>query len=751
MTLLSGGRVDAYLSRLRTTDIQHDGHGLMRLHAAHLMAVPYHNLRGLGQELGEPAPLEEAVDDAIAGVGGSSDRTTVPFTLLLQSLGFDARLVSAQVKEPNDHVVCVVTVGGRRFLCDVGNGWPCLRPWVLDADVQEQQHQGQRFRFVPRSPRGPELLRVLPDGTTRTACVVDAALRLHGGAPLGGASHTLRATSVRTDVVLSLSGLTYRRDTRFGRFERRVCGREGLEALLVGPFGLPLALVGRALDHVARWRPDLLVRPRWFALGCGEIGQSAGLPVPPRRVVPDVLITLATVGREASVSRLLDSLDAEVRESGYPGRVGALIVDNHDAPRAATTVSKGGTTHYRIPITNLRATLDEAAAAGAIPAWRDGSPAPIGVARTAQLAALRAHLEVPLVGLPHPTNHPTVVWMVDDDVAFCQLGADGEPRRRTNLLYRAARYWAEMPQHAVVLGTFTGDPPVPGLDCLEGQLSDLVACVRGLLAVGPYGSWQPPPTPAPVFDAYYDLTESERPGSRTTWPYAAHQVGEPARAVALRLLLDIPRLLDGQQLTRPLTWDGDDADPRPSMRRGGNALFLDLDALFRWPTPVLTTSDGVTTRRADTIWAALAAADDPTAVVEATLPLLHGREGQRAELGTDPSVDAALHSAAQLRGVVLARAVAGRRSIPQELAARERKVSAHRARVRRRLVDLGQWVREFLAWHCEDIDEAIEPALRALHELGRRTEREIPAGDPAELEAFVRDLPASTEAWRGIW
>ena len=507
-----------------------------------------------------------------------------------------------------------------------------------------------------------------------------------------------------------------------------------------------------ALGVVARRRPDLFAEPRWFALGRGHARDSAAVEPPAREEVPDVLISLATVGRGPSVRRLLDTLAEEVRNSGYPGRVGVLIVENHARIEASDEPGPRGIAVHRVPIEDTRPALNRAADAGVLPPVGKQLPVPIGAAREAQLAALRAHLDTPIPGLPHPADHPLVVWMVDDDLAFQQLAPDGRIDRHTHLLFRAARFWSELPQHAVVLGTFTGDPPVPGLDSLSGQLHDLAENLSRMQALGPDAGWQPPATPPPTFDAYYDLTEAQAPRPDAVWPYAPHRAGEPVRNVALDLLHDLTRLLNGQQLTRPLVWDGTEAAPRPSLRRGGNALFLDLDALFRWPTPVLATADGVATRRADTVWAALAQAEEPGAVVEATLPLLHGREGQATRPGHDSVDEAGRHTAAQIRGVVLARAVAEDRRVEHELPAREARVTAQRRGLRARLADLRGRVLALATWSDPTLDTALAKAADVLDTLDRLAEASEPLpGDARELDAFLARLPEAVRTWRGGW
>lgn len=769
LTALSGDRVDAYLGRLGAPRVAHDADGLASLQTAHLTAVPFHNLLLLAND-GRPwglQPLERVVDDAIAGVGGNCDRTTPPFAALLRSLGFDVQLAAATVREPGDHFVSIVRIDGERFLADVGNGHPYLSPWRLDGGVQEQSVYSWRFRFEPDAPGGPRLVRHLPAGDSRTVYVVDPSPRNYADfAPIVRAHYTeaafgpflggLRAVRIRPEAVLTLRDSEYARDTAIGRSLRRIISREATECLLIERFGLPPALIAEAMDVLARRRPDLFgEEPRWVALGRGTVEASADVERPKRDAVPDVLVTLATVGRGRSVTRLLDSLAAEVQESGYPGKVGVILVENHTRDQTQASGVEGDPpelTVHRIHVDDVKAALARATRAGVLPHLGDVLPLPIGAAREAQLAVLRAHFALPIHGLPHPSRHPTVVWMVDDDVAFLQLGREGNVRRRTNLLFRAARYWATLPQHAVVLGAFTGDPPVPALDSLGGQLRDLTENVERMLRLGPAARWDPPADPPARFDAYYDLTEADVPQRDAFWPYAPGSDG-PVRDVALALLRDLGRLLDGQQLTRPLVWDGDEAEPVASLRRGGNALFLDLDALFRWPTPVLACADGVFTRRADSIWAALAQAEDPGAVVEATLPLFHGREGQAVEQSADVDPGrASAQCAAQVRGVVLARAIAEGRDVRTELQARETRVRAHRVVLAARLASLRAAIAGFARWDDPVVEAATGAAMGVLDALDRRALGGVPRpGNADELAAFLGHLPASVRSWREGW
>ena len=741
-------RLDAYLAALGSPTVEHTVDGLARLQQAHLRAVPFHNLLLLANQ-GRPfplQPLEAVIDHAIEGVGGNCDRTTPPFIALLTALGFDATLIAATVNELGDHFAGLVTIDGQRFLCDVGNGHPYLDPWNLDGGTQTRTWLGWTFRFEPNHPHGPTLFRQLPTGWKRVYTVhplpqpygaFEGIVRAHYTRPgFGPFFSSLRAVRLTDHALLTLRDHAYGRDSRLGRSTRRLVTAEALHQALTGPFRLHPPLVADALSVLERRKPALFARPSWV--------DQVDLPVPlrvDRADVPDILVSVATIGRPEALKRLLTTLDQERRASGYPGRVGVLVVHNHDEgpPEGTDTV-------HHVPIGAAWSHLERTAELGLLPA-PNALPLPIGSAREAQLAILRAHFDAPRPGLPHPADHPTVVWMLDDDMAFAQHGPNGVTRS-THLLFRVARAWATLPEQAVVLGTYTGDPPIPALDGLGGQLDDLTRLLRDLASVTPDSSWNPSISRRMPED-YYDLATAPPSGARGSW-----LVSGPAREVALDLICQLPRLLDGQQLTRPLVWDGIDHPPRSSVRRGGNTVFLDLDALFRWPTPVLGCADGVQTRRADTIWATLAGADDPAAVREITLPLLHGRAGQRPQLPRRIHADALTRRAtqattAQVRGTALARAVACG-DPEQRLRRREQRVTEHRQELVNGLERLELALCGLHVWDDAQVDAAVERAKAVVHQLRLRSQPPTP-GDPSEFTAFLDRLPTAIQAWRQAW
>lgn len=121
---------------------------LRELQVAHLLAVPFENL---SIHANEPIVLEdEALYTKIVegGRGGFCYEANGLFAALLRALGFDVRMLSAEVanaeggfSQPFDHMALMVSLD-ERWLVDVGFGDSFLEP--LRLDERGEQAQGSR-------------------------------------------------------------------------------------------------------------------------------------------------------------------------------------------------------------------------------------------------------------------------------------------------------------------------------------------------------------------------------------------------------------------------------------------------------------------------------------------------------------------------------------------------------------------------------------------------------------------------------
>ncbi|XXY44819.1 arylamine N-acetyltransferase [Sorangium sp. So ce269] len=142
--------LERYLSRLQVAaPPPPTERGLRDLHLAHLVHVPFENL---DIHLGRPIDLApQAVLDKLVtqGRGGFCYELNSAFAWLLERCGMHVELLQARVYKadgsmgpPFDHLALRVTLGGERFLADVGFGASAWYPLRLDVAGPQNDPSG---------------------------------------------------------------------------------------------------------------------------------------------------------------------------------------------------------------------------------------------------------------------------------------------------------------------------------------------------------------------------------------------------------------------------------------------------------------------------------------------------------------------------------------------------------------------------------------------------------------------------------
>ncbi|WP_428098583.1 arylamine N-acetyltransferase family protein [Candidatus Rariloculus sp.] len=149
--------LEAYFRRIGYDGPREPDRGTLRaLHRLHPMAIPFENLHTLmGQRVAlDPASLQRKLIQDRRG-GYCFEHNTL-FAEVLESLGFEVETLSARVvfnhegepAGPRTHMVLLVRLGERTYVCDVGFGGLTLTgPLLLEADI-EQTTPHERFRLV---------------------------------------------------------------------------------------------------------------------------------------------------------------------------------------------------------------------------------------------------------------------------------------------------------------------------------------------------------------------------------------------------------------------------------------------------------------------------------------------------------------------------------------------------------------------------------------------------------------------------
>jgi N-hydroxyarylamine O-acetyltransferase len=151
-----GVRLEEYFRR-----VGHEGAStatldtLRRLHGLHAQAIPFENLSPL---LGEAVKLDLAsLEEKLVrqGRGGWCFEQNIFFTHVLRAVGFDVKTLAARVRwnvpagvtTARSHMLMLVTIGGERFIADVGFGGLTLTaPLRLEPDVEQPtMHEPHRL------------------------------------------------------------------------------------------------------------------------------------------------------------------------------------------------------------------------------------------------------------------------------------------------------------------------------------------------------------------------------------------------------------------------------------------------------------------------------------------------------------------------------------------------------------------------------------------------------------------------------
>lgn len=224
-----------------------------------------------------------------------------------------------------------------------------------------------------------------------------------------------------------------------------------------------------------------------------------------------------------------------------------------------------------------------------------------------------------------------VVWILDDDKRLSSLVLrDGHLRLRPEdtigqlLALRSSGV-------DIVLGIDTGSAPLPASMTMRVQLVDLQANLADLKTLSPTAQW-PDRLPDNLAkmealpDAYYhDLAHDSTWHLESPFGFVPESQNTTVHDTFLELCRRAPRILAGEQVFRRLFVRANaPLHTRPSVQRGGNTLFVDLDALVDVPNR-MPEANGRSSRRSDMVSSIFNASVRGRRVEQASFAVYHDR------------------------------------------------------------------------------------------------------------------------------
>jgi N-hydroxyarylamine O-acetyltransferase len=134
-----------------------------KLVKAHLIKVPFENISKLLFKKRGMNYIPD-LDTFLVGIekhnfGGTCYTNNYYFHLLLDHLGFDVKLCGADMKDPDVHLINIVTIDEKEFIVDVGYAAPFLQPLPRDLNSDFVIEFGnERYVVRPKDENGKTLV-----------------------------------------------------------------------------------------------------------------------------------------------------------------------------------------------------------------------------------------------------------------------------------------------------------------------------------------------------------------------------------------------------------------------------------------------------------------------------------------------------------------------------------------------------------------------------------------------------------------
>jgi arylamine N-acetyltransferase len=257
--------VGRYLALLGVPRREPSLEALSELVAAHLSRIPFENLSKLYHRKRQGLTGVQTLPLFLEGAervhfGGTCYSNNGHLHTLLVSLGYEARLCGADMREPDAHLVIMVALEGREFLVDVGYAAPFLDPMPRDSsndyvisrgrdryvlrpqdahgcsklDLFRSGRLAHGYRAKPASREIEEFARVIADSFRPTATFVNAVLITRFERDHAVVIHNLEVVESRGARVKATA----------------LANREDLAVAIEDYFGIPREITADAISEV---------------------------------------------------------------------------------------------------------------------------------------------------------------------------------------------------------------------------------------------------------------------------------------------------------------------------------------------------------------------------------------------------------------------------------------------------------------------------------------------------------------------
>lgn len=152
-----------YLALLEVDKSSHSFELLKKIVKAHLIKVPFENISKLyykQQGMNYLPNFSQYLDDIENyNFGGTCYANNYYFYLLLEHLGYDIKLCGADMRNPDVHLISIVTIDESEFIVDGGYAAPFLKPLPRDLKIDHVITYGkEKYILKPKNDDGTSRL-----------------------------------------------------------------------------------------------------------------------------------------------------------------------------------------------------------------------------------------------------------------------------------------------------------------------------------------------------------------------------------------------------------------------------------------------------------------------------------------------------------------------------------------------------------------------------------------------------------------
>jgi len=238
---------------------------LRDLVAAHLTRIPFENISKLHYYKSRGLATLPEIGLYLEGIekfhfGGTCYSNNYYFHLLLQSLGYEAKLCAADMKSPGVHALNIITIDEHEYLVDTGYAAPFLGPIPRDLKADYEVILGRdRYVLKPQDADGCSRLELYREGALRHGYLAKPAPRkIEDFQKVIAESFSAGATFLNSILLarfyphgsVVIHNLTVIESERQGSSVRALADRAELICAIEQHFGMPREIIREAVDGV---------------------------------------------------------------------------------------------------------------------------------------------------------------------------------------------------------------------------------------------------------------------------------------------------------------------------------------------------------------------------------------------------------------------------------------------------------------------------------------------------------------------